>query len=102
MNPGCGTFLTVSRDTATACPLGGFVVATAGGNQGESRGKLVEREPLFQAVRGTEGTQRGNGALAPQTSALTRLRHADAKQAYAGFELPQRGRPSYWGRLPWS
>lgn len=26
----------------------------------------------------------------------------DPKQAYAPFERPQPGRPSYWGRLPWA
>ena len=26
----------------------------------------------------------------------------DPKQVYAPFEPPQRGRPSYWGHLPWS
>ena len=26
----------------------------------------------------------------------------DPKQAYAPFERPQRGRPDYWSRLPWS
>ena len=26
----------------------------------------------------------------------------DPKQAYARFERPQRGRPSYWDRLPWA
>jgi uncharacterized cupin superfamily protein len=26
----------------------------------------------------------------------------DPKQAYAPFERPQRGRPAYWSRLPWS
>ncbi len=26
----------------------------------------------------------------------------DPKQAYARFEPPQRGRPSYWDRLPWA
>ena len=26
----------------------------------------------------------------------------DPRQAYARFEQPERGRPSYWGRLPWA
>ena len=26
----------------------------------------------------------------------------DASQAYARFERPERGRPSYWARLPWA
>jgi uncharacterized cupin superfamily protein len=26
----------------------------------------------------------------------------DPKQAYARFERPERGRPSYWDRLPWA
>jgi uncharacterized cupin superfamily protein len=26
----------------------------------------------------------------------------DPKKAYARFERPQRGRPSYWSRLPWA
>ena len=36
----------------------------------------------------------GHGASAEEET-------PDPKQAYARFERPERGRPSYWDRLPW-
>jgi uncharacterized cupin superfamily protein len=40
--------------------------------------------------------------LAKRYSAGAETETPDPKQAYAPFERPQRGRPSYWAGLPWS
>ena len=40
--------------------------------------------------------------LAARYGASAEEETPDPKQAYARFERPQRGRPSYWGRLPWA
>ena len=40
--------------------------------------------------------------LAARYGASAQEETADPKHAYARFESPQRGRPAYWGRLPWA
>jgi uncharacterized cupin superfamily protein len=40
--------------------------------------------------------------LAARHGASAEEETPDPGQAYAPFERPQRGRPSYWGRLPWA
>jgi uncharacterized cupin superfamily protein len=40
--------------------------------------------------------------LAARYGASAEEETTDPKQAYAPFEKPERGRPSYWDRLPWS
>jgi uncharacterized cupin superfamily protein len=40
--------------------------------------------------------------LAARYGASAEKETSDGKQAYAPFEPSQRGRPSYWDRLPWS
>jgi uncharacterized cupin superfamily protein len=40
--------------------------------------------------------------LAARYGASAEEETPDGKQAYARFERSQRGRPSYWDRLPWS
>jgi hypothetical protein len=40
--------------------------------------------------------------LAARYGASAEEETPDPKQAYAPFERPQRGRPSYWARLPWT
>ena len=40
--------------------------------------------------------------LAARYGASVEEETSDPEQAYAGFEWPQPGRPSYWGRLPWA
>jgi uncharacterized cupin superfamily protein len=39
--------------------------------------------------------------LAARYGASAEVETPDPKQAYARFERSERGRPSYWGRLPW-
>ena len=40
--------------------------------------------------------------LAARHGASAEEETPDAQQAYARFNRPQRGRPAYWDRLPWS
>ena len=40
--------------------------------------------------------------LAARYGASAEEETPDPKQAYARFERPQRGRPSYWAQLPWA
>jgi uncharacterized cupin superfamily protein len=40
--------------------------------------------------------------LAARYAASAEKETTDPKQAYEPFERPRRGRPSYWGRLPWA
>jgi uncharacterized cupin superfamily protein len=40
--------------------------------------------------------------LAARYGASAEEETPDPRQAYAPFERPQRGRPSYWARLPWA
>ncbi len=40
--------------------------------------------------------------LAARYGASAEEETPDPKQAYARFERPERGRPSYWDRLPWA
>jgi uncharacterized cupin superfamily protein len=40
--------------------------------------------------------------LAARYGASAEEETPDAEHAYARFEPPQRGRPAYWGRLPWA
>jgi uncharacterized cupin superfamily protein len=40
--------------------------------------------------------------LAARYGASAEEETPDPKQAYASFERPERGRPSYWERLPWA
>ena len=40
--------------------------------------------------------------LAGKYGASAQEETPDPKQAYAPFERPERGRPAYWDRLPWS
>ena len=40
--------------------------------------------------------------LAARYGASAEVETPDPDQAYAPFEHPQRGRPSYWDRLPWA
>jgi hypothetical protein len=40
--------------------------------------------------------------LAARYGASAEAETPDARQAYARFERAQRGRPSYWDRLPWA
>lgn len=40
--------------------------------------------------------------LAARHGASAEERTADPQVAYARFERPERGRPTYWGRLPWA
>ena len=40
--------------------------------------------------------------LAARYGASADAETSNAKQAYAGFEPSQRGRLSYWDRLPWA
>jgi uncharacterized cupin superfamily protein len=40
--------------------------------------------------------------LAARYGASAEEETPDPKQAYARFARPQRGRPSYWDRLPWA
>jgi uncharacterized cupin superfamily protein len=40
--------------------------------------------------------------LAARYGASAEEETPDPKQAYAPFERPKRGRPSYWARLPWA
>jgi len=40
--------------------------------------------------------------LAARYGASAEEETPDPEQAYARIEPPQRGRPLYWGRLPWA
>jgi hypothetical protein len=40
--------------------------------------------------------------LAARYGASAEEETSDPKQAYARFERSERGRPSYWDRLPWA
>ena len=40
--------------------------------------------------------------LATRYGASAQEETSDPRQAYVGFERSRRGRPSYWGRLPWA
>jgi hypothetical protein len=40
--------------------------------------------------------------LAARHGASAQEETSDPSQAYVGFEPSRRGRPSYWGRLPWA
>ena len=55
-------------------------------------GARVEDEKLLYPV----------SKLAARYGASADEETADPRQAYARFEQPERGRPSYWGRLPWA
>ena len=77
------------------CPAGTehvFVGAGDGPCVILAAGARTEDEQLFYPA----------SELAAQYGASAEEATPDPKQAYARFERPQRGRPAYWDRLPWS
>lgn len=51
---------------------------------------------------GDESVLYPRSELAARYGASAEVETPDPKQAYAPFERPQRGRPTYWDRLPWN
>lgn len=51
---------------------------------------------------GDESVLYPRSELAVRYGASAEVETPDPKQAYSPFERPQRGRPTYWDRLPWN